>query len=255
MNSSSGSRGSKELKESKLLPTESSATLPIRQSQNISQVNESQSDQSGEVSHRKLPARSNAKNVSTMVEQVIDMDVRPRGSRKSGKGAGLRLSTPGKHPLSITISDDEDDNMRLRKRRRSIVNVASDEEETPIEVPIDDQSEQDEDGDDAEEEEEEEEVVIHKEEEAEPDEEDLDVEEQLQLSLESVKIPSFEPSGPDGLWTCPKKGCKYFVHGVEDADVQEQIRKHFLKHADNIKIQLARFKTVRQESRPHLPIK
>lgn len=199
-----------------------------------------------------LPANSSpkAKGRSVTIDEETIVDSRPRRSRKSGKRASLRLATPKKRPRSISVSDDDEDiPIRSMKRQRSLATNTNDEaEDTPPEDVLEDRDIEDEGDED-----EDEEDTDEKEVEEEP-EEDVDVEEHLQLSLESLTMPSFEPVGPDGLWKCPRKGCKYFLHGVEQDAVQEQIRKHFLKHAENIRAQLARFKTVKQESKPHLPL-
>lgn len=224
--------------------------LPIRESQEVNKVEKTEIDPSVYTSSRRPSSKGEDKEPLAMIDEEIGTGAQLRRSRRSGKGAALRLVTPRKRLRSTTLSDDDEVPLVISgKRRRSMAaSVNDDEEDTPMgDAPEDPEDEGDNDEDEAVDE-------NHLKEDEQP-EEDVDVEEQLQLGLESVQMPSFEPCGPDGLWKCPRKGCNYFVHGVQEDAVQEDIRKHFLKHADNIKAQLARFKTVKQESRPHLPIK
>lgn len=230
------------LPDDNLRPRERKAAFLIRQTRSLSVSGEMDQAQLSDRSRRRPATRGNTKTASVIIDLDTDIEARPLRSRRSGKRASLRLATPGKRLRSASIpNDDQDDDTRSQKRRRSVAsNIEDNQEDTPM--------------DDAPDEDEDEEEEVGNDNDNDDEDEDEGVEERLQLGLDSVSVPCFEPVGPDGLWKCPRKGCKYCVYGVEDEGVQEQIRKHFLRHAENINAQLARFRTVKQESRPHLPI-
>lgn len=249
------------LPDDNLRPRERKATLPIRQTRSLSVSGEMDQAQLSDRSRRRPATRGNTKTASVIIDLNTDIEARPLRSRRSGKRASLRLATPGKRLRSASIPhDDQDDDTRSQKRRRSVAsNIEDNQEDTPMDdAPDEDEDEEEEVGNDNDNDDGDEEDQSEEESGPAPDDdedEDEDLEERLQLGLDSVSVPCYEPVGPDGLWKCPRKGCKYCVYGVEDEGVQEQIRKHFLRHAENINAQLARFRTVKQESRPHLPIK
>jgi hypothetical protein len=74
----------------------------------------------------------------------------------------------------------------------------------------------------------------------------------VELTLVSEPIPTSEPQGPNGLWTCYIKGCTYSVASSNESEGKEKIRVHFLEHADELD---AREQLVLQEARPHMPVK
>lgn len=240
MEISSGRRASQGTQNNKTDPNQK--TIPLRQVHDLTQDDHDDDDAPAESSPLRPTSKGKGRRLSVAGGEQTITESRPRRSRKSGKGASLRLATPNKQPRSISVSDDEDIPIRSNKRRKSLANDGGDD--TPLEDP-DAEEEADEDED--------EEEILEKEAEEEP-EEDIDVEEHLRLSLETLKTPSFEPMGPLGLWNCHRKGCKYSLYDVQEDSTQELIRQHFLKHAESIRAQLARFKAVKQESKPHQPL-
>lgn len=75
----------------------------------------------------------------------------------------------------------------------------------------------------------------------------------LELRVVEYDLPSSEPQGPGGLWTCSFEGCFHRVHGASKTeDGKARIMEHFKTHATQAqeKIDLAL-----NESRPYLPVK
>jgi hypothetical protein len=165
----------------------------------------------------------------------------PRRSRRSGKGASLRLirSSPlHNEAIPFSIEDDEDEKMEdeldeedeigedpkhPRKRQKlspsssSDSDVEMDEAETRAMSYLS----------------------------------DLTAKPELKLALVSRPLPTTEPHGPRGLWTCQRDDCNFEVAGADKPRGREGVQSHLLEHADEI---AARESLVLQESRGRLPI-
>lgn len=73
----------------------------------------------------------------------------------------------------------------------------------------------------------------------------------LELSLTEYEIPSTEPQGPGGLWTCTFEGCHARVHQAASSSGQERVKDHLKTHIANTKDKID---LVLDESRPYLPV-
>ncbi|KAL3423400.1 defective in methylation-7 protein [Phlyctema vagabunda] len=143
--------------------------------------------------------------------------------QRSGKEAVLRLVSSSIKRSNLSADDSSEDeqhsNFGQRKRRR-----ASSEDEI---------GEQELDGED-------------------PDDDDREMKVNTKGSFDMVSelLPTLEPRGPNGTWFCQTEGCTYIVRNALEDDGREEIRKHFLEHADTT----AKEDLVLKEARPHLPV-
>ena len=74
----------------------------------------------------------------------------------------------------------------------------------------------------------------------------------LELSVAEYEVPSTEPQGPGGLWTCTFESCHERVHQAATEDGQESVREHLKTHITNTQ---EKIDLVLDESRPYLPVK
>ena len=74
----------------------------------------------------------------------------------------------------------------------------------------------------------------------------------LELSLAEYDVPSTDPQGPGGLWTCTFEGCHSRVHQAATASGQERVKEHLKTHIAHAR---DRIDLVLDESRPYLPVK
>jgi hypothetical protein len=149
--------------------------------------------------------------------------LQPDGTVRPRQPAGLRL--PRASLIRDFSSEDGSQGRRSRKRRRISPSLDSSEAELSDNGTLDQGSDEPEGEDD---------------------------EENIELTLTSEPIPSSEPQGPNGLWTCYVRGCSYSVASADESEGKEKIRVHFLEHADELD---AREQLVLQEARPHMPVK
>jgi len=160
----------------------------------------------------------------------VSLSGRRRGPMRSGKVAALRLvgSNPAMKRLSPSPSDDEAGEGPSSKRpRMSHLTISDDSEIT--------QSSND--------------LTPYLETEGlEEDEDGVDAMEGL--TLKSEPILSSSPQGPNGLWSCQRKGCNYKVGAADKPGGRAKVQAHFLQHADEI---AEREALVREESKPYLP--
>jgi hypothetical protein len=157
---------------------------------------------------------------STDLESVASKRsiLQPDGAVRPRQLSGLRLPSASLNRSSS--SEDEIQNHKSRKRRR----ISPSPNNNNVEL-----SDQGSDNPDAEE----------------------DEGETVELKLRAEPIPISEPQGPNGLWTCYVKGCRYSIASADEPESKEKIRAHFLEHADELD---AREQLVLQEARPHMPV-
>jgi hypothetical protein len=151
--------------------------------------------------------------------------LQPDGTVRPRQPSGLRL--PSASLNRDFSSEDGSQSRRSRKRRRISPSLDSNEAELSDTGTLNQGSD-------------------------EPEDEDDEEEGNIELTLTSEPIPSSEPQGPNGLWTCYVRGCAYSVASADEPEGKEKIRVHFLEHADELD---AREQLVLQEARPHMPVK
>ncbi|KAK3308042.1 uncharacterized protein B0T15DRAFT_508558 [Chaetomium strumarium] len=152
----------------------------------------------------------------------------PMRSRRSGKAAGLRLVTSGK---KRPHSDMDELVVQSRRGRKSAKTIHRER--------VDDDVQEDASDDEV------------------AGDEDLDVgsslpppEGAVRLVVHAERLPSTNPTGPDGTWTCDQEGCTYVVRSADDEDGQQLIQEHFREH----EAQAAKINLALKESRGHMPI-
>ena len=72
----------------------------------------------------------------------------------------------------------------------------------------------------------------------------------LELSMAEYDIPSTQPQGPGGLWTCSFEDCRARVHQAGTESGQERVKEHLKTHIVKERIGL-----IMDESKPYLPVK
>jgi hypothetical protein len=167
-------------------------------------------------------------------DDLTELYAAPQRSRRSGKGATLRLATSSK---KRPRSEDDEELGGTRRGRKSAkrTHQFSEEEEEEADDTSDDEAIPDE--------------VIGDEESAVGSRLPLP-EGAVRVVVHAEPIPTTTPSGPDGTWTCDQDGCNYVVRSADEEDAQQQIKEHFKVHeAQAEKINLAV-----KESRGHMPI-
>ena len=70
--------------------------------------------------------------------------------------------------------------------------------------------------------------------------------------IKSTPIPSLEPNGPSGSWSCTFDGCMHRVYGANAEVGRQLIREHYSGHVVEKQEQI---ELVMREERPHLPVK
>ncbi|RDW88573.1 hypothetical protein BP6252_00605 [Coleophoma cylindrospora] len=139
--------------------------------------------------------------------------------RRSGKGAGLRLaSSPSKrlHDDSDgSTSGVEPTHSRKRKRQKPALMIemgSSEDTDTDEEQATEDDS---------------------------------------FLEIVTERLPSLNPTGPNGMWSCQHDGCNFIVRAADEDEGKKEVQEHIFEHADVIE----RESLVLKEARPHLPVK
>ena len=183
----------------------------------------------------KLPPSIGLKTKTKRPAQIVSEDdsdedvvgTRMR-SRKSGKGASLRLVSSSKKRPASELDDQASGNRRGRKSAKTI---HSDDEQMDVEDTGDDEVDGDEDA-----------AAGYR----------LPLPEgTVRIVVHAKRLPTTSPAGPNGTWTCDQEGCSYVVRSADEQDAQEMIQEHFRDHQTEAeKINLAV-----KESRGHLPIK
>lgn len=75
---------------------------------------------------------------------------------------------------------------------------------------------------------------------------------QYSYVLEEIDLgQTEEPNGPDGLWSCEREGCTTVIRRADEEEGRNQVRRHFLWHADEIE---KRYNLVKSAERPYLPV-
>jgi hypothetical protein len=127
--------------------------------------------------------------------------VPPHSGRRSGKEASLRLAPSPALKRGLDrddSSEEENTTFRNRKRRR----------------PIPEMGDDDEDENDS------------------PDQVDNEADNELvELQVVREVLPTLEPTGPNGMWTCDREDCVFIVRDAESVEGRKEIRKHFNEHA------------------------
>jgi hypothetical protein len=157
----------------------------------------------------------------------------PQRSRRSGKGATLRLAASSKKRPRSEVDDEAGGTRRGRKSVKTTHQF----------------SDEDEDADDTSDDEAVPDEVIGDEESAVGSRLPLP-EGAVRVVVHAEPIPSTSPSGPDGTWTCDQDGCTYVVRSADEEDAQQQIKEHFKVH----KAQAEKINLAVKESRGHMPI-
>lgn len=160
-----------------------------------------------------------------------DEDVVPQvRSRRSGKGAVLRLASSSKKRPAPDSDGQESGSQRGRKSTKTH-HLISDDDEGEEEDTADDEVVGDEDATAG----------------SNPPLPDSAV----RVVVQAEMIPTMSPKGPNGTWTCDQEGCSYVVRSADEEAAQELIHEHFRTHeAQAEKVNLAL-----KESRGHMPIK
>ena len=70
--------------------------------------------------------------------------------------------------------------------------------------------------------------------------------------ITSTPIPSLEPNGPGGSWSCTFDGCMHRVYGGNSEVGRQLIREHYSGHVVEKQAQI---ELIMREERPHLPVK
>lgn len=73
----------------------------------------------------------------------------------------------------------------------------------------------------------------------------------LELSVSKYEIPSTQPQGPGGLWTCTFEGCHARVHQATTDAGQAGIKEHLKTHITDTKNKID---LVLDEAKPYLPV-
>lgn len=156
----------------------------------------------------------------------------PHSGRRSGKEAGLRLASNSamKRDTMDAGSSDEDSALPARKRRRPSPPEMGDGDSdmdvpSPLAIP---------NGTDKEDE-----SASHSGEDAK-----IDIPRIPTLKIISTALPSLEPTGPHGSWTCSRPSCSFIVRDAESEKGKEKITEHYNEHADT----LERERLVKQEA-------
>lgn len=154
-----------------------------------------------------------------------------RSRRTAGKHAGLR-PTPLRRQLSPAAYEND------------VANYLPSTKRLRLSPPVDDSDSQTEEAEEVEDDNDEEAEGIEDddesiEEDTNPynDYRDSDYAHELPLSkvelhILTSAIPSTQPTGPRGIWSCPESDCTYEVAGADKPKGKSLIHTHFLEHAD-----------------------
>ncbi|KAH8801552.1 hypothetical protein F5884DRAFT_518767 [Xylogone sp. PMI_703] len=153
----------------------------------------------------------------------------PHSIRKTGgKIASLRLTSSPIHPSHLDTDDtsSDEDTTRVQKRQKR-PRLTSEEDDSVSNLPNDRQTSTET-----------------------PTSEDDDPsikKEPGSLALTSFPLPSTDPTGPNGAWTCSEPDCNAIVRAAETPGGKREIQDHFLYHARRL-AELSREVLVRKES-------
>jgi hypothetical protein len=179
----------------------------------------------------KIKAKSAVPEESESEDEFADLRALAQRSRRSGKGATLRLATSAKKRPHSELDDQTSGSRRGRKSAKINHHLSEDDE---LEDADDTSDEDVASG---------EEAILGS---------HLPLPEgAVRVVVHAEPLPATSPSGPDGTWTCGEEGCTYVVRSADEQDAQDLIQAHFRDHeAQAEKINLAV-----TESRGHMPIK
>ncbi|KAK3685557.1 hypothetical protein B0T22DRAFT_465976 [Podospora appendiculata] len=180
----------------------------------------------------KPPASATPATYTERDESEDDTRQPPVGTRRSGKGAGLRPQASSKKRYMSEMDDSAlSDGRRGRKSMKFMQTSDSEEDDDDASDAASPQAQED--------------VIDDILGDRIPAPKDA-----VRIVVHAERIPTMSPAGPNGTWVCGQEGCNFVVRSAEEPAGQDLIQHHFKDHeAQAEKINLAM-----KESRGQLPI-
>ncbi|KAK3327214.1 hypothetical protein B0T19DRAFT_156564 [Cercophora scortea] len=180
----------------------------------------------------KPPASATPATYTERDESEEDTRQPPAGTRRSGKGAGLRPQASSKKRYMSEMDDSAVSDGRRGRKSMKLMQTSDSEED-------------DDDSSDAASPAAQEDIIDDILGDRIPAPKDA-----VRIVVHAERIPTISPAGPNGTWVCGQEGCDYVVRSAEEPAGQDLIQHHFKDHeAQAEKINLAM-----KESRGQLPI-